>query len=342
MARYRQVNQCFLSNKAIGFWGNMVRNYDGAVRDSNFFAIVCMNFGHDKAVELIEAAYPKKALEEMKKARSRACRLDFSDSLDSIFQALLNNDRANAKCRVVLEGITDSMIDEEAPGGDEDPIERRFSALKRLLKLSEIESEILLLAYVAHETCFYWPHRVEPRDKPLFYAMALDRSFAEVARVMTAKSKLRKFSLLDDEWDFNSRTLCGYVDGFAADALKRQFYRKSEAVDVLPWSFYGELAKGDGETVRRMLKACAGKLDYLDDEGKRLFFERMFKARLTDAEFAELQTLRNLAPGDFRTVRQEQFYLAGEHSNADRIEAMKEECAVKIDGNRSARIGFAA
>ena len=84
------------------------------------------------------------------------------------------------------------------------------------------------------------------------------------------------------------------------------------------------------------------EFDYLDDEGKRLFFERMFKTRLTEEEFAELKTLQNLAPGDFRTVRQEQFYLADEQTNWDRIEALKEECAVKKDGNKTARIGFAA
>ena len=81
---------------------------------------------------------------------------------------------------------------------------------------------------------------------------------------------------------------------------------------------------------------------YLEDEGKRLFFERMFKSKLSDAEFDELKELRNLAPGDFRTVRQEQFYLGEDVTNADRIAALKEECGLKKDGKRSVRIGFAA
>ena len=81
---------------------------------------------------------------------------------------------------------------------------------------------------------------------------------------------------------------------------------------------------------------------YLDDDGKRSFFERMFKTTLTEDELDELKSLRNLAPGDFRTVRQEQFYLGGEVSNKDRIEALKEECAVKKDGEISSPIGFAA
>ena len=79
---------------------------------------------------------------------------------------------------------------------------------------------------------------------------------------------------------------------------------------------------------------------YLDDEGKRLFFERMFKATLTDEEFSELKALRNLAPGDFRTVRQEQFYLGEAVTNEERIAALKEECNLKKDGDHSASIGF--
>ena len=55
---------------------------------------------------------------------------------------------------------------------------------------------------------------------------------------------------------------------------------------------------------------------------------------------AELKALRNLAPGDFRTVRQEQYYLGGDVTNEDRIAALKEECALKKDGDHSATIGF--
>jgi SpoVK/Ycf46/Vps4 family AAA+-type ATPase len=79
---------------------------------------------------------------------------------------------------------------------------------------------------------------------------------------------------------------------------------------------------------------------YLEDDGKRLFFERMFRSTLSDVELAELKSLRNLAPGDFRTVRQEQFYLGESVTNEDRIAALKEECALKKDGDHSATIGF--
>ena len=83
------------------------------------------------------------------------------------------------------------------------------------------------------------------------------------------------------------------------------------------------------------------EFDYLDDAGKKSFFERMFKTTLTEDEFEELKTLGNLAPGDFRTVRQEAFYLDEETSNADLIAALRAECLLKKDGDTKSRIGFA-
>jgi hypothetical protein len=65
----------------------MVKNYRDDCRDDDFFDIVRNCFDHDKAVELIEVAYTEKELEEMRHAKSRGNRLDFSDSLDDILCA---------------------------------------------------------------------------------------------------------------------------------------------------------------------------------------------------------------------------------------------------------------
>ena len=71
--------------------------------------------------------------------------------------------------------------------------------------------------------------------------------------------------------------------------------------------------------------------DYLDEAGKRLFFERMFQSKLTEEEERKLASVPRLAPGDFRTVRQSLFYLGGSISNDDRIEALRRESESKHD-----------
>ena len=84
------------------------------------------------------------------------------------------------------------------------------------------------------------------------------------------------------------------------------------------------------------------EFDYLDEAGKKLFFERMFRTTLTDTEAAQLAGIRNLTPGDFRTVRQGLFYLGQDVTNAERLEALKRESAAK-NANRFAdkgKMGF--
>ena len=80
------------------------------------------------------------------------------------------------------------------------------------------------------------------------------------------------------------------------------------------------------------------QFDYLDAEGKKLFFERMFKTRLSDVDAMRLAGIPNLAPGDFRTVRQSLFYLGGAVSNEMRLNELEKESSLKKNTQR--RIGF--
>ena len=84
------------------------------------------------------------------------------------------------------------------------------------------------------------------------------------------------------------------------------------------------------------------EFDYLDEAGKKLFFERMFHTTLTPEEARELAEIPMLAPGDFRTARQSFFYLGSQANNRAYLDALARESEVK-SGNRFARknrIGF--
>ena len=262
MAKFKQVPQNFLFRKLMKYWGNMVQNYKDDCRDDDFFDVVRNCFDHDKAVELIEAAYAPAELEEMRHAKSRSCRLDLSDSLDDVFCALWNNEDTRDKCRAVLDAAREYMEADWATKG-EDVLERRFAELRRVLKLNDLEAELLAFAYVRDQTCFDWPCRVEDREKPLYYAMALDRSYEEVVKAMSPKGTLLKFNLLDSDYDFSRRTLGGFMDGTSDETIERRFYAKSDEKDILPWAFYGDLASKDGEVLKRMVAASGGKCNIL-------------------------------------------------------------------------------
>lgn len=96
----------------------------------------------------------------------------------------------------------------------------------------------------------------------------------------------------------------------------------------------------DPATVRRFTFKVA--FDYLGDEGKALFFERTFGVTLTARDRAELSAIPDLAPGDFRTVRQSMRYLGGAQDAAALLRALREESDAKRDNGapRERRIGF--
>ena len=80
------------------------------------------------------------------------------------------------------------------------------------------------------------------------------------------------------------------------------------------------------------------QFDYLDEAGKCAFFERMFKSRLSAADATRLAAIPNLAPGDFRTVRQSLYYLGGSVTNETRLNELEKESSLKKGTSR--RIGF--
>lgn len=96
----------------------------------------------------------------------------------------------------------------------------------------------------------------------------------------------------------------------------------------------------DPATVRRFTFKVA--FDYLGDEGKALFFERFFGLPLAARDRAELSAIPDLAPGDFRTVRQSMRYLGGAQDAAALLRALREESDAKRDrgASRAGRIGF--
>ena len=68
---------------------------------------------------------------------------------------------------------------------------------------------------------------------------------------------------------------------------------------------------------------------FLDEAGKVLFFERMFQAKLSPKGKKRLAEIPDLAPGDFRTVRQGLHYLGADLTNEERLAALERESQAK-------------
>jgi len=86
------------------------------------------------------------------------------------------------------------------------------------------------------------------------------------------------------------------------------------------------------------------EFDYLNDDGKKHFFEHMFQSKLSDAEELRLNGIECLTPGDFRTVRQQVFYLGNSVTNMERLDMLESESSAKRMQKKAVpqhnRIGF--
>ena len=80
------------------------------------------------------------------------------------------------------------------------------------------------------------------------------------------------------------------------------------------------------------------ELDYLDVDGRCVFWRRFFGSDPTGRIRRRLDCLDRLTPGDFRTVRQELYYLGDDVSDDDRLNALEAELSAKTGLTR--RIGF--
>jgi len=100
----------------------------------------------------------------------------------------------------------------------------------------------------------------------------------------------------------------------------------------------------DAATIRRFTFKL--EFDYLDDAGKLLFYQRMLcdicGEPLSGLHKRRLAEIDELAPGDFRTVRQAWYYLGNEKLSHDTLlEALEQEwLAKRQQGSNGRRIGF--
>ena len=85
------------------------------------------------------------------------------------------------------------------------------------------------------------------------------------------------------------------------------------------------------------------EFDFLSSKGKIIFFEKFFQSPLSKEEILKLNSIPNLTPGDFRTVRQSLFYLDEEVQNSTRLKLLEQESATKktFISQQNNRIGFA-
>lgn len=282
MARFYEVPCSFLKQQQLRFFLNMIRNYQKEVTDRDFFDLVLTCYHAADVMEILWVAFAERAMHQrLEEAEVKLER----DNVHITLQKLWNCPSTREVCRVVIEEIVSQTLN--ALSGkevDEDPVKQRLEALCALLKLDELERDILLLSYVKARMAFEFPVNVRSHERQYYIAMALDRAYAEVLKTLHPRCRLRMFDLLDDDWDLQRGALESYLSGGESETrlLHENFYCQEPLDDVLPLHFFGERLEEKAALILKLLAAKNGKLNILfygvPGTGKTSFAQAIAKA----------------------------------------------------------------
>lgn len=160
-----------------------------------------------------------------------------------------------------------------------------------------------------------------------------ERNIAAAFRMARAKRAILFLDEIDTFLDDRESVHAGHEKSMVNEVLQQM--ESFGGVFVGTTNFIDRL---DSAVARRFTFKV--ELDYLDQDGVRIFWRRYFGTEPEEDVWRRLARMDRLTPGDFRTVRQELYYLGGDVNDDDRLEALASELAAKT--KRSRPIGFAA
>ena len=257
MATFKNISRNAAVRKAFGYWANIVRNYDGQVDEWDFFDLVWRYMRRDEVAEILRIHFTEEELRPLTKRIREPLDLD-SDGVNAMLVRIWNEKPLRKMLRRLLELMKNRILAHLEEGDDDVAFEERFAKLCRFMDLDEVETELFMLMFVRRDTIFDdFPVDEKIMDRPLYYAMSIDRSYPEVLHAMRRNGKLARYGCMDDEYWFNSKEFDAYFAGTDTSPLDERYYKVARG-EPLPWDFFGDLAEKDGALLKDMLAARSG------------------------------------------------------------------------------------
>lgn len=266
------VSDGWLFKQELRFFRNFATNWNRDVEDCDFFDIFAntANTSEEDAKSLIGSRFDHKELDKIDAIRfhrnegAETGEFELHGNIDGIIRDIWNHKGWRDDCRAMLMEWCDLMEKRKTRRCKrKDPMELRMDEICRVLKLNEIEREMVTYAAVRAMTCFDdFPVGCcnGRHDRELYCAMALDRPCSSITKALSTEGTLRKYEVLDSDGDFErGNTFRNYLESGDSDMLEGRFYKKSPVDDALPWDFFGKLADEHGETLKRMIASATGK-----------------------------------------------------------------------------------
>ena len=266
------VSDGWLFKQELRFFRNFATNWNRDVEDCDFFDIFAntANTSEEEAKAVIGSRFDHKELDKIDAIRfhrnegAETGEFELHGNIDGIIRDIWNRKGWRDECRAMLMEWCDLMEKRKTRRCKrKDPMELRIDEICRVLKLNEVEREVVSFAAVRAMTCFDdFPVGCcnGRHDRELYCAMALDRPCSAITKALSAEGTLRKYEVLDSDGDFGrGNTFRNYLESGDGDMLEGRFYKKTPVEEALPWDFYGKLAEEHGATLKRLIGSSTGK-----------------------------------------------------------------------------------
>ena len=160
------------------------------------------------------------------------------------------------------------LAQEEAksPAARRDPVRRRVGELRRLLRLSALETDLLVFMHLFYQDECDWFRCIttdpfpSPRGQIAFVRIAsavLGAKPDAVRDALSGDASLLRYGLVDEDDLSLSRRVGRFFAGTGKSDLRSAFYRPLET-EPLPWEFFSEEVRGHGETIAALARADRG------------------------------------------------------------------------------------
>ena len=269
MQRFKNnISDGWLFRQELRLFRNFMRNWQKDVDDCDFFDIFenSNNSTRDEAKQLLKKHFSLCELEPVNgiecayreannaRDRKRTGKREIVDihirrDIDDVIQEVWNTKPLRKRCRAMLEEWCDLMERRKTRTRKQaDPMERRIAEVCRVLKLNDVEREVLIYAVVRCMTCFddFPAGQTRGRnDRATFFAMAIDRPCSAVTRALAAKGKLRSYKVLDNDGDFDRHgAFRDYLEGGNGKCSKDSSTRRSPSRTPFPGTTTGNSPSG--------------------------------------------------------------------------------------------------
>ncbi len=258
MKKYSSRKNHWKESKALEFTLNFFNNHTGAIDDNDVFALVSTLLTQSQWVSRIKSAFPKEMIRRMEESRDHMNCLNLDDETKEMLREIWHAPYARNRLRKLLVSVIRGELEKHpAEEATSDPFAQRVLELKRIMKLTDFEVDVLLvLAFIRNNMLYITDKYIrsgDQNDKQEYVAKCLNCDIGQISNALRCDHKIHRYGCVDDDLDFNP-DLFYFLSGINKEPLTNTFYTRCRE-KVLPWNFYDSLVEKHGDMLKRILSS---------------------------------------------------------------------------------------